>query len=249
MSLFMKAIILAAGYATRLYPLTEKTAKPLLLVKGQPIIDYTLEKLENCVQISEVFVVTNDKFFNDFVLWQQSKKSKKKITVINDKTKENGTRLGAIGDIDHVIQTQHAYDDLLVIAGDNLFSFEIEEFLKYYDQKQTTLVALFDTKDKKTIAARLGCVEIDKFQRVVAFEEKPEKPKTTLAATACYIFPHEDLHFIREAISQRHFDRPGDLIKFISAQKPVYGYLFSGYWYDVGTPEEYALVNKKSTKI
>ncbi|MBI5072624.1 nucleotidyltransferase family protein [Candidatus Woesearchaeota archaeon] len=245
----MKAIILAAGYATRLYPLTEKTAKPLLEIKGQPIIDYIIEKLERCLQIQEIFVVTNEKFYADFVKWHQSKKSKKRITIINDKTKENGTRLGAIGDIDYVIETQHAYDDILVIAGDNLFSFEIDDFVAFYDQKQTTIVALFDTKDKKTIAGRLGCIEIDKFQRVVTFEEKPEKPKTTLAATACYIFPSEDLHFIREAISQQHFDRPGDLVKFISAQKPVYGYQFSGYWYDVGTPEEFALVNKKSTKI
>lgn len=245
----MKAIILAAGYATRLYPLTEKTAKPLLDVKGQPIIDYIIEKLERCLQIQEIFVVTNEKFYNDFVSWQQSRKSKKRITIINDKTKENGARLGAIGDIDYVIETQHAYDDLLVIAGDNLFSFGIEDFVKFFDQKQTTLVALFDTQDKKTIAGRLGCVESDKFQRVVNFEEKPEKPKTTLAATACYIFPREDLHFIREAISQQHFDRPGELIKFISLQKPVYAYQFSGYWYDVGTPEEYALVNKKSTKL
>lgn len=245
----MKAIILAAGYATRLYPLTEKTAKPLLEVKGEPIIDYIIQKLDACLQIQEIFVVTNDKFYNDFVSWQQSKSSKKKIIIVNDKTKENGTRLGAIGDIDYVIQTQHAYDDLLVIAGDNLFSFEIEDFIKYYDQKQTTLVALFDTKDKKKIVGRLGCVEVDKFHRVITFEEKPDKPKTTLAATACYIFPREDLHFICKAIDQKHFDRPGDLVKFISLQKPVYGYQFSGYWYDIGTPEEYALVNKKSTKL
>ena len=245
----MKAIILAAGYATRLYPLTEKTAKPLLEVKGQPIIEYIVDKLERCVQIQEIFVVTNEKFYADFVSWQQARQSKKRIVVLNDKTKENGARLGAIGDMDYVIQTQHAYDDLLVIAGDNLFSFEIEDFLKFYEQHQTTLVALFDTKDKKTIAARLGCVEIDKFHRVLSFEEKPEKPKTTLAATACYIFPNEDLHFIRDAIEQRHFDRPGDVIKFIAAQKPVYGFQFSGYWYDVGTHDEYALVNKKTTKL
>lgn len=244
----MKAIILAAGYATRLYPLTENKAKPLLEVQGKLIINYIVEKIEHCSEIDEIYVVTNEKFYNDFCNWQRMQKFKRKIHIINDKTTENGARLGAIGDIDYVISTQHVFDDFLVIAGDNLFSFELIEFIQFYKKYETTVLALYDTKDKKKIAGRLGCVEIEK-NRVMNFEEKPEHPKTTLAATACYLFPQEDLHFIREALEEKHFDRPGDLVKFIAEKKPVYGFQFAGYWFDVGTHEEYALVNSKKTKL
>jgi glucose-1-phosphate thymidylyltransferase len=246
---WMKAIILAAGYATRLHPLTENKAKPLLEVKGKPIIEYLVEKMEHCSEIDEIYVVTNEKFYEDFCAWQKRRKYKRRIHIINDKTKENGTRLGAIGDIDFVIQEQHVYDDFLVVAGDNLFSFALSDFIAFYKKYEATIVALYDTKDKKRIAGRFGCIQLDKINRVIGFEEKPEQPKTTLAATACYLFPQEDLHFIREALEEKHFDRSGDLIKFIAEKKPVYGYQFSGYWFDVGTHEEYALVNKSSTKL
>ena len=245
----MKAIILAAGYATRLYPLTENKAKPLLEVQGKPIIEYIVEKIEHCPEIDEIYIVTNEKFYMHFCEWLKTKKFKRRIHVINDKTTENGARLGAIGDIDYVISTQRVFDDFLVIAGDNMFSFQIGELIQFYKKYETTVVALYDTKDKKKIAGRLGCIELDKTNRVKGFEEKPEKPKTPLAATACYLFPQEDLHFIREALEEKHFDRPGDLIKFIAEKKPVYGFQFSGYWFDVGTHEEYALVNSKKVKL
>lgn len=247
----MKALILAAGYATRLYPLTEKTAKPLLIVQGKPIINYILEKLNRCEEIKDIYVVTNNKFFNNFVNWAKTaqEKTKKKLMVINDKTAENGTRLGAIGDIRFIIAQEHIQEDLLVIAGDNLFSFELKEFLQFYKEKRATIVAVYDTKDKYKIANRLGCVALDKNNKIIDFEEKPSHPKSTLAATACYVFPKEDLHFIEEALKERHYDRPGDLIKFIAEKKVVYGYQFAGYWFDVGTPEEYALVNNEKTRL
>ena len=245
----MKAMILAAGYATRLYPLTEKTAKPLLIVQGKSIINYILEKLNQCEEIKDIYVVTNNKFSPDFVMWQKTAKTQKKITVINDKTAENGKRLGAIGDIHFVITQQHIQEDLLVIAGDNLFSFEIKDLLHFYKEKKATIVAVYDTKDKYRISNRFGCVAVDKNNKIIDFEEKPMHPKSTLAATACYVFPKEDLHFIEEVLKEKHFDRPGDLIKFIAQKKAVYGYQFAGYWFDVGTPEEYALVNSEKTKL
>lgn len=247
----MKALILAAGYATRLYPLTQNTAKPLLNVQGKKIIDSILEKLEPCNEIEEIFIVTNNKFFNDFVNWGKiaETKTRKKILVINDKTAENGTRLGAIGDIQFIIKQQHIQEELLVIAGDNLFSFEIKDLLQFYKEKKASIVAVYDTKDKFQIANRLGCVALDKNNKLIDFEEKPSHPKSTLAATACYVFPKEDLHFIEEALKEKHYDRPGDLIKFIAEKKATYGYQFAGYWFDVGTPEEYALVNSEKTRL
>lgn len=245
----MQAIILAAGYATRLYPLTENTAKPLLKVHGKLIIDYILEKIEVCEDISNIYVVTNNKFYNDFVLWQKTAKTSKKITVLNDGTEKNGVRLGAVGDIEFVISKMHINDDISVIAGDNLFSFNIEDIIKYFNKKKATIVAVYDTKDKYLIANRLGCVTLNADNMVTEFEEKPSHPKTTLAATACYVFPKEDLHYVKEALKNRHFDRPGDLIRFIAERESVYGYPFDGYWFDVGTLEEYRRVNSEKIRL
>lgn len=245
----MKALILAAGYATRLYPLTQNKAKPLLEVQGKPIIDYIIEKLENCSDIGEIFVVTNNRFYQDFCQWKKTVACAKPITIVNDETRENGTRLGAVGDIAFVLKKHAIRDDILVIAGDNLFSFSLNDFLSFYQKKETTIVAVYDTKDEARIANRLGCVLVDKNHKIIDFEEKPAQPKSTLAATACYIFPKEDLHFIEPAISEKHSDRLGDFIRFLAKHKPVYAYQFTGYWFDVGTPEEYQLVNSAGMNL
>ncbi len=233
----MKAIILAAGYATRLYPLTENTPKPLIQVQGKPIIDYIVEKLQQA-SIDDIIVVTNDKFYRHFQEWSHGR-----YTVVNDGTLTNETRLGAIGDINHVVTTQGIDDDLLVIAGDNLFSFDITDFVGFFRRKDSTIVAVYDTQNPALIANRLGCVEVDNDNKILGFEEKPEQPKTTLAATACYLFPRKHLHYVKEAM-QRHTDRPGELVKFISERESAYGYRFTGYWFDIGTHDEYARVNK-----
>ena len=157
----MKALILAAGYATRLYPLTQHTAKPLLVVHEKKIIDYTIEKMERCKEIEEIFIVTNNKFYIDFVSWAKAAKTSKKLIVLNDKTAENGTRLGAVGDIKFVIEQQHIQENLLVIAGDNLFSFEIRDLLAFFYEKRATIVAVYDTKDKYRIANTFGCRKQD----------------------------------------------------------------------------------------
>ncbi len=244
----MKALILAAGYATRLYPLTKNKAKPLLEVKGRPIIDYIIDKLEHCLEIDDIFVVTNEKFYADFCTWKKTGAyskpiTSKPITIVNDGTAENGMRLGAVGDIAFVLKQYAIREDLLVIAGDNLFSFSLNDFLAFYQKKKATIVAVYDTKDKARITNRLGCVLVDKNHKIIDFEEKPAEPRSTLAATACYLFPKEDLHLIEPAISEKHSDRPGDFIRFLAERKPVYGKQFTGYWFDVGTPEEYQLVN------
>lgn len=241
----MKAIILAAGYATRLYPLTLNTPKPLLSVKGKPIINYTIDKLNACREINEIFVVTNNKFHHNFVAWQKTLHSPKIITIINDGTFENGERLGAVGDMQFVIKTQNIADDILVIAGDNLFSFELSELISYFNTKKTIIVGVFDTQDKKRIAKLLGCLELDNDNRVIGFEEKPEHPKTTLASTGCYIFPKSSFHLIDEALKIQHPDRHGDLLVYLMQKLPLHAFTFQGYWYDIGCPSEYDLVQKK----
>jgi glucose-1-phosphate thymidylyltransferase len=234
----MKAIILAAGYATRLYPLTENTPKPLLPVQGKPIIDWIIDKL-HAASVHDIYIVTNHKFYRHFQEWSNGR-----YTVVNDCTVNNETRLGAIGDIDYVIRTQHVDDDILVIAGDNLFSFSLVDFLNFFKEKKSTIVAVYDTQNSALIANKLGCVEVNKDNKIIGFEEKPEHPKTTLAATACYGFPKQHLHYVKEAM-QRHSDRPGELVKFISEHEPVFAFRFTGHWFDIGTHDEYARVNKE----
>jgi glucose-1-phosphate thymidylyltransferase len=241
----MKALILAAGYGTRLYPLTENTPKALLDIKGKPIIDYIIAKLETVDTIDTIYVVTNEKFYQSFLTWKERVQCTKPIKIINDGTEQNGKRLGSVGDIDFVIEQKHIADDLLVIASDNLFSFSIQGFITFFGQKKSTIVAVYDTKDMTRIANKLGCVESDDVDKIVTFEEKPETPKSTLAATCCYIFPKEDLHWIEKAMHEQNFDRAGDLITFIVSKKPVYAFDFSGYWYDIGNFDEYNLVQEE----
>lgn len=243
----MKALILAAGYGTRLYPLTENKPKALLDVKGKPIINYIVEKLNKGEEIEEIFIVTNNVFYKDFVAWKKTIESVHPLIIINDMTEQNGKRLGSVGDIDFVIEQKNIKEDLLVIASDNLFSFNIKDIIAFFKEKKSTIVGVFDTKDESRITNKLGCVSIDKNSKIISFEEKPAKPKSTLASMCCYIFPKEDLHWIEAAMHEKHFDRAGDLIKFVITKKPVYAFQFSGYWYDIGCFDEYNMVNQRGT--
>jgi len=245
----MKALILAAGYATRLYPLTENKPKALLVVKGRPIINYIVEKLNKVDEIDEIFVVTNKKFYDSFIKWNKTIKTSKPLSIINDGTEKNGKRLGSVGDINFVVEEKNITDDLLVIGSDNFFSFTVEKITNFFKKKNSTVVAVYDTKNKSRIAKKLGCVEADNDCKVIGFEEKPEHPKSTLASTCCYIFPKQDLHLIKEAIHENNFDRTGDLIKFILSKKSVYAFAFEGYWYDIGCFDEYDMVNKEDVKL
>ena len=241
----MKSIILAAGYATRLYPLTENQPKPLLPVAGKPMLNYIMEKIEEVSNIDEVFVVTNNKFFLTFVQWKANNEDKftKKITIVNDKTKTNEDRLGAIGDIHYVIDTMNIDEELLVIAGDNLFEFSLGEFVDF--AKGRSSLAVYDLKDKSKIANKFGCVELDEESKLIGFEEKPSNPKTTLASTACYFFTKDDVELLENCIKENNKpDNTGDFIQYLSEKKDVFGFVFDEKWFDIGGKEEYEEVNK-----
>src|SRR3989338_10696138 len=152
----MKALILAAGYALRLYPLTERQPKPLLQVGEKAIIDHILEKLEDIQEIKDVFVVTNDKFYGNFRQWQEEYKGSKNIMLINDGTESNEDRLGAIGDLHLVLQQQDLEEDLLVIAGDNLFGFSLRNFADFFNREKSSIVAFHDLKDLEKIKGKYG---------------------------------------------------------------------------------------------
>ena len=231
----MHILILAAGYATRLYPLTENQPKPLLELGGEPIINYILKKVEK-IDSKCIYLITNDRFYFDFVNWSKNLKSNFKINIINDGTKSNEDRLGAIGDIGFVIKLQNINDDLLVIAGDNLFGFSLKKFVDFFYHKNTSIVAFYDLKNTEKVKEKYG-VGILKGTKVVNFEEKPINPKSALASTACYLLKKEDLIHIGSLIKDQKADAPGNLIRYLTEVSEVNGFIFDEHWFDIGTFE------------
>lgn len=232
----MKALILAAGYATRLYPLTKEYPKPLLEVKGRPIINYIVAKLEAIAGIDEIYIVTNSKFILDFSRWLRSVESPKKITLIDDLTKNNRDRLGAIGDINFAVKRQNVRDDLLVIGGDNLFSGSLKGFFdSSVKRKPAASLGLYRLKQKKD-ASRYGVVKLDNQKKVISFEEKPGKPQSSLVAMCLYYIPKDCLSLIKDYIrdKKRRADTTGGYIAWLKEKIDVYGYEFSGSWFDIG---------------
>ena len=238
----MKALILAAGYATRLYPLTKEYPKPLLKVKNRPIIDYILDKLEKIDSIDEVFVVTNSKFIARFKKWSQGKKSAKPITIINDLTKSESDKRGAIGDLSFAIAKKHIKDDLLVVGGDNLFDGELDEFLFFAGTKlKSPLIGVYDIHDLRQ-AVKYGVVKLDKKNKVVDFKEKPKNPKSRLVAMCLYYFPKEKIGLVREYMNNKKNkkDATGSYIDWLRRRVSVYAFVFKGRWYDIGDHKFYS---------
>ena len=235
----IKAIILCAGYATRLYPLTLNKPKPLLLVGGKPMIEYIVENIDEIAEVDTIYVVTNHKFKSVFDVWLSSYDALKKIKIIDDCTLSNEDRLGAIGDINFVIDKEKVVDDLLVVAGDNLFDFDLDDLVDVMKKKNSSVLAVRDLKDPKLLAKKFGTILLDKGNKVVDFEEKPEHPKSSIAATAIYLFRKDDIVEISNCLRDRpNLDNSGDFIKYLIAKKPVYAYIMDGDWVDIGGKEE-----------
>lgn len=244
----MKAIILAAGYATRLYPLTKDQPKPLLKIGPKTIADFLLDRLAEVPSIDKVFVVTNAKFFPHFKKWAEIVKRLQKysfqILIVNDQTTSNVTRLGAIADVQYVISQEKINDEIVITAGDNIFNFDFGQIYHFYKQKQATAILVHPIKDKKRLTS-VGVVQVDENSRVTGFEEKPAEPKTNLIAPPVYFIPKENIHFIEMFLqkSQTH-DAPGFFISWLHTQIPVYAYLMKEKYYDIGTLDMYNKVNQ-----
>lgn len=231
----MTAIILAAGYGTRLYPLTLDKPKALLEVGGETILDRLVEKIKLVEECKRIIVVTNEKFHKNFETWAQSSKYSLRIEVINDETKTNETRLGAIGDINLVLSKTGAKDDLLITGSDNLFELDLREFVQFGREKSPfSSIALFDVKNTE-FAKKYGICSLDKNLQVTDFEEKPASPKSALAATALYFIPKEKISKIFDYMkTDLTKDAPGNLMKWLAKNDGIFGYVLTGAWYDIG---------------
>ncbi len=233
----IEAIILAAGYATRLYPLTENTPKPLLTVAGKPIIEHIVEKIEEVGLIERVHIITNDKFEQHFKKWLSGFDSGKAIEIVNDGTKNNEDRLGALGDIRHVLNLKNINDDFMVIAGDNLFEMPLPNAINFFKKKKSSVIVLHDVGDF-ALAKHYGIVEV-KDGIVVNFEEKPAAPKSTLASTGIYLFPKKVAPLIEKYVEQgNNKDKTGNFIEWLHKRDKVFSYVTDKKWYDIGSIEQ-----------
>jgi glucose-1-phosphate thymidylyltransferase len=221
----VKALILAAGYATRLRPLTDTIPKQLLPVGGRPMVDWILDRIGE-TRADEVHLVTNARFAPDFERWAEGKD----VHVHDDGTTSNEDRLGAIGDIAFV----GLDDDLLAIAGDNLFDYSLAEYESYWRAKGGSCVAVHDVGDLE-LAKKYGIVDVDEDDRITNFVEKPERPPTTLCATATYLYRRDHAALVSTYLEDGNPpDQPGNFVAWLHKREPVYAYCFPGEWYDIG---------------
>jgi len=229
----MKLLVIAAGYATRLYPLTLNQPKALLPVGGRPMLDRVLGSLAS-VEPDGIYVVTNSKFAPHFREWAAERPE---VTVIDDGTTSDEDKLGAIGDIAFVLEQAQIDDDLVVVAGDNLFSEDLGEFGAFCRESSAPVVALYDVGDL-TQMSKYNAIETDEQGQITYFEEKPQNPMSTLTAIALYFYPRQVLPLIRQYVDEgNNADQPGRLVQWLYPRVNVFTWRVPGEWYDIGSEE------------
>lgn len=236
----MNVVILAAGYATRLYPLTLNKAKPLLPVAGKPMIEWVIGNLAGIPDIENVYVVTNNRFVESFEAWAREyaqKQPKLRFKIVNDRTMSDEDKRGAIGDIHFVLHTEKLQQsDLLVVAGDNLFSQPVEGFASFAKNYPATL-ALYDVGDLEAIK-KYNDITVDSTGRITHFQEKPQNPTSTRTGIALYYYRKDTLPWIDTYVREgNNLDQPGRLIQWLYPRIEVQTWLVPGVWYDIGSKE------------
>jgi len=243
----MKVLILAAGYGTRLYSLVKDTPKALLEINEKPLLNYILDRIEHLDGLNGVILVTNEKFHQNFQDWVKAQTDfPHEITIVNDGTKSPDDRLGSIGDIDYVLKGTHVADDLLVIGSDNLFDYNIDEYVRFAQAKSPNVsLGLYDIGHLSE-ATKFGVVAVDDEGKVTSFEEKPSDPKSTLVAMCFYYLPKNSLGLIQQyLIESEKSDAAGDYIRWLYEKHNVFGFKFTGQWYDIGSVEAYKEAQEK----
>ncbi len=233
----MRVLILAAGYATRLYPLTLDQPKSLLPVGGRPILEHILDRVRPLGDSLECFVVANHRFVEAFRGWGKRYRAVQPdldLKIVDDGSTTEADRLGAIGDLAFVVERERISEELLVIAGDNLFDAPLGEFVAYGRKIGKPIVGVYDVGDPEAIR-RYNNIRLDEEGRIVFFEEKPEHPEGTLTAIALYYCPSESWTYLRQYLAEGESrDQPGRFIEWLCRRQPVFSWRLPGRWFDIG---------------
>jgi glucose-1-phosphate thymidylyltransferase len=232
----MDAVVLAGGYATRLWPITRHRPKMMLPVGDTTVIDRVLSELESDGRVDDVYISTNERFAADFEAFLDDRDYGKPRLSIEDTTGED-EKFGVVGALGQLVDREGIDDDLFVIAGDNLISFDVSDFIDAYEDNGGTTLAAYDVGSREK-AKSYGLVTLDG-DRVVDFQEKPEDPASTLVSIACYVFPADQVRFEEYLDDGNNPDEPGWFIQWLVDNDSVYAYTFDEAWFDIGTPESY----------
>lgn len=243
----MKCLILAAGYATRLYPLTENFPKPLLKVGEKTILDWLIDDIDESGRVDEYVVISNHKYAHHFDDWAKTKAQK--ITVVDDGTDTNETRLGAVKDIQFAIEKLNLDDDMLVIAGDNVLDFSLTKFVSYADEKKASCIMRYYEPDQKKLL-KCGVVTVDEDDMILNMTEKSPEPATHWCCPPFYYYTRNDAKLVQKGIdSGCGTDAPGSYIAWLCTQTKVYAMEMPGKRYDIGNLESYKKVQAEYTGI
>lgn len=243
----MKAVVLAGGHATRLWPITKDRAKPLLPLGEQPIIDYIVEELE---ELDEIIISTNEKFAEDFKKYAEQF-NRENVRVVVESQGSEEEKPGTIGAIIKLLNKEDIDDDLLVVGGDNYFGFDFSEMIEFCEEKDGPVNVVYDVKDME-MASSFGIVDTDG-DKIKDFKEKPEEPPSTLASTAFYYFPKDQVSLFNEyeehfkdtdVPAEKYLDEPGRLIEWAHEKTDMYAFSFDGDWFDIGTRKGYLEATK-----
>jgi len=231
----MKALILAGGFARRLAPITDFIAKPLLPVGDRLIIDWIVDNIKNA-GIDEIIVSTNSYYEKQFRYWIKCRGEN--ISLLIEPTLKEEEKFGAIKGMKYAMD-KYGEDEYLIVAGDNYFDFSLSQFLGFYKEKNSPVVAVYDVEDREK-ARRYGVISVDASGKIIKFAEKPQNPESTLIATACYAFPEEIYGLLDEYLENKNNpDSPGYFISWLISKVPVYAFPFKGIWLDIGNLDEY----------
>lgn len=238
----MKCLILAAGYATRLYPLTENFPKPLLKVGEKTILDWLIDDIRTADAVDAFIVISNHKFALHFTEWASSHVPP--VTVVDDGTSTNETRLGAVCDVQYAIDKLHLDDDLLIIAGDNVLDFSLTAFLRYINEKGTSCAMRYYEPDGEKLH-RFGISEIGENERLLSLEEKPQHPKSHWCTPPFYYYTKADAACIKDAIADGcGTDAPGSLVAWMCRHSIMHSMEMPGSRYDIGDLKSYQRVRE-----
>ena len=245
----MKNIIIAAGYATRLYPLTEHQPKPLLKIGDRTILDRLLDDVDTLDEVDEHIVVTNHKFAQTFVDWAKKRMAQhpegKRISVVDDGTSTNETRLGAVGDLLLVLRKHNIQDDVMVLAADNLLDFSLRGFVDFFKEKQTSIIMCHHEPELFRLQ-RTGVIAVDEQMKVLLMQEKPEKPVSNWAVPPFYIYARADIPTILEC--EKHgcgMDAPGNLAHYLADVSTLHAWPMAGHRHDIGSLDSYYEAQEK----